>query len=143
MTEKAKSVVIRQFTTGDSEQAISLWRSTQWTSVSATDSPPAIKRFLDGNPGLSWVADDGGHVIGTVMCGQDYRRGYIYHLVVDESYYGHGIGGQLLEKALDSLREIGIIKCHATVIDGNPSADYFWAKRGWEKQTTSQYSMML
>ncbi len=136
-------VTLRLFVPADAEQAIALWRSTQWTSISDTDSPPAIKRFLEGNPELSWVAESNGSVIGTVMCGQDFRRGYIYHLVVSESHYGKGIGGQLLEKALDSLRKIGIIKCHAMVIDGNPSAEYFWAKRGWQKQVTSQYSLLL
>lgn len=140
---KPSEVVIRNFQAEDAEQAIALWRSTQWTSVSATDSPPAIKRFLEGNAGLSWVAEHAESIVGTVMCGQDYRRGYIYHLVVDESHYGCGIGGQLLDRALESLREIGIIKCHAVVIDGNPSADYFWARRGWERQSTSQYSLLL
>jgi ribosomal protein S18 acetylase RimI-like enzyme len=82
-------------------------------------------------------------LVGTVLCGHDSRRGYIYHLVVDEHHRESGIGRALLEEALDSLRSHGVVKCHAMVLDGNPAAELFWARLGWEKQQTSQYSMFL
>lgn len=134
---------IRQFRESDAESALALWRMTEWASISETDSPPHIARFLARNPGCSWIAEERDVLVGTVLCGHDSRRGYIYHLVVDEHHRGSGIGRDLLEKALDSLRSQGIVKCHAIVLDGNPAGELFWARLGWQKQQTSQYSMFL
>ena len=137
------AIEYRHFHRDDAEQAIRLWRSTRWASVSDSDTPSEIGRLLDRNPGLSWVAVLEGDVIGTVLCGQDGRRGYLYHLVVREDLRGSGCGGALLDCVLSGLRSSGILKCHAMVIDGNPSADFFWRQRGWIKQSTSQYSLIL
>jgi len=137
------TTVIRPFEGGDAVKAIMLWRSTEWASVSASDSPDEIAKFLQRNPECSWVAEDNGRLLGTVLCGHDARRGYIYHLVVDEDHRESGIGRQLLERALDSLRSVGILKCHAIVIDHNPAAEFFWSRLGWEMQGTSQYSVIL
>jgi len=135
--------VIRPFENVDASRAIELWRSTEWASVSASDSPNQIAKFLLRNPECSWVAEGDGRLLGTVLCGHDARRGYIYHLVVDEAHRNSGVGRQLLERALDSLRSQRILKCHAIVIDQNPAAEFFWSRLGWEKQGTSQYSMIL
>ncbi|MEM7207689.1 MAG: GNAT family N-acetyltransferase [Pseudomonadota bacterium] len=132
--------MLREFTTDDIEDAIALWCSTRWASA---DTSSEIENLLLRNPGLSWVAASDDRIVGTVLGGHDGRRGYIYHLVVADEFHGFGLGGQLLEKALEGLKKQGILKCHVMVIDGNPSADFFWAKRGWKKQVTSQYSLFL
>ncbi|MEJ2238124.1 MAG: GNAT family N-acetyltransferase [Gemmatimonadales bacterium] len=135
--------MIREFRESDAESTIALWRTTEWASVSEADSPKHIAKFLARNPGCSWVAEERGVLVGTVLCGHDARRGYIYHLVVDAHRRESGIGRDLLEKALDSLRSHGVAKCHAIVLDGNPAAELFWTRLGWQKQPTSQYSMLL
>ena len=143
MNARVASATLRAFENSDSEAAIALWRSTQWASVSASDTPAEIAKLLQRNPGLSWVAIHDGELVGTVLCGQDGRRGYIYHLVVSDAQRGRGIGAALLARALNGLRAAGILKCHAMVIDGNPSAEYFWQNGGWERQQTAQYSLIL
>lgn len=140
---RSVSMLIRHFEDTDAAQAIKLWRSTHWASVSDSDTPAEVARFLRRNPGCSWVAVDGEHLLGTVLCGHDARRGYIYHLVVEEDHRGAGIGRQLLGMALDSLKAQDVLKCHALVIDENPAAEFFWRRLGWKEQGTSQYSMLL
>ena len=135
--------MIRNFKDSDALDAIRLWRSTEWASVSSSDTPDEVAKFLARNPGCSWVAEQDGRITGTVLCGHDSRRGYIYHLVVDANHRQSGIGRCLLERALDSLRSEGVLKCHAMVIDGNPASEYFWNRLGWKKQETSQYSLVL
>lgn len=125
------------------DDALVLWSKTEWASVSQSDEPDALKVFLERNPGCSWVARIGDELVGTVLAGHDARRGYVYHLVVEEEYRGKGIGKSLLDKALDSLRGFGLIKCHAIVVDGNPAADFFWSRLGWKPQDTTQYSLFL
>jgi ribosomal protein S18 acetylase RimI-like enzyme len=113
-------------------EALSLWRATEHIGLSGADEPEALVRFLDRNPGLSFVAVDTGRLAGTVLCGHDGRRGYIYHLVVSESRRRSGLGRRLLERCLDSLHIAGIGKCHAFVFHRNPFAERFWRPTGWE-----------
>ncbi len=125
------------------EDALRLWNLTEWASISNSDKPQALALFLKRNEGCSWVAVIEGRLAGTVLVGHDLRRGYIYHLVVDEMHRGKGIGKALLDRALDSLRNVGVLKCHAIVINGNPAAEYFWSHHGWQAQETTQYSSFL
>ena len=125
------------------DAAHALWAATEWASVSQADEPNALKAFFARNPECSWIAESAGRLIGTVLAGHDARRGYIYHLVVVEGERGKGIGRTLLNRALNSLREAGITKCHAIVLDGNPAADFFWSPQGWHAQNTTQFSRFL
>jgi len=136
-------VVFNNFDEGHVDAAHALWAQTEWASVSQADEPDSLKAFFARNPRCSWIAESDGRLVGTVLAGHDSRRGYIYHLVVDEKERGKGIGRALLNKALVSLREAGVTKCHAIVLDGNPAADLFWSPQGWEPQDTTQFSKFL
>ena len=56
------------------------------------DSKDDIARFLERNPGLSFVARDNGQLVGVVLCSHDGRRGYIDQLAVRKSHRRQGIG---------------------------------------------------
>ncbi len=46
-----------------------LWAATEGIGLNESDTPEAIARFLDRNPGLSLVAlDSTGFIVGTVLC---------------------------------------------------------------------------
>jgi len=109
-----------------------LWQRTENVRVSGGDEPGSLARFLERNPGLSFVALESGAVIGAVLCGHDGRRGYIYHLAVEASHRRRGIGRELLAVCLRGLREVGIGKCHAYVFHTNPFGQRFWQREGWE-----------
>ncbi|MCJ7518963.1 MAG: GNAT family N-acetyltransferase, partial [Anaerolineaceae bacterium] len=70
-------------------------------------------------------------IIGTVLGGSDGRRGYIYHLAVYKDYQQQGLGRQLLEKCLATLKAQGLQKCHIFVISSNIEGLNFWIKLGW------------
>jgi len=57
-------------------------------------------------------------VVGTTLCGQDGRRGYLYHLAVDPKYRRQpGLGKQLMQASLVGLnKSLGIQKCHIMVL---------------------------
>ena len=48
--------------------------------------------------------------MGSILCGHDGRRGYIYHTAVLSDYRGRGIGTELVQAALKGLEEAGIHK---------------------------------
>lgn len=128
------SLIYRVMTIGDYEQVYGLWDKTRGVGLSDADSKENIAQFLDRNPGTSFVAHHGDLLIGAVLCGNDGRRGYVHHLVVDESHLRQGIGTQLVERCLVKLAEMNIHKCHLFVFVDNHDAVGFWESTGWEKR---------
>jgi len=80
------NVPISSFTARDYEKAFTLWKSCEGIVLSTADSKSNIESFLHRNPDTSFVAYDGEILIGTVLCGSDGRRGYIYHLAIHPKY---------------------------------------------------------
>jgi len=124
---------IAAFIPGDYDEALALWKRTPGMGISEADSRARIADFLLRNRGFSFAArsSEGGTLVGTVLCGSDSRRGYLYHLAVDEGYRRRGIGTALAERALAALKASGVEKCHLMVIAGNESGAAFWRARGW------------
>jgi len=123
---------IREMVIGDYEQALDLWKHTAGMGLSAADEKQEIEIFLKKNSTLCFAAFDGETMIGTILCGEDGRRGYLYHLAVDEKYRKTGIGKSLVEYSLKALKKTGIQKCHLFVIADNKAGISFWDHIGWE-----------
>lgn len=109
----------------DYEQVIALWRTTEGLTLREVDSREAILAYLARNPGLSFVARDGGLVVGAVLVGTDGRRGYLQHLAVASPHRGKGLGRILAERVIEALAAIGVAKCHLMVRRENERARAF------------------
>jgi len=126
------SLVIRPFTTADVEPALDLWRRSEGLGMrGAADTVAGIERYLERNPGGSFVARDGETLVGAVLCGHDGRRGYLHHLAVAASHRRRGIGRSLMRECLERLKADGIDRCHLFVRTGNAAAERFWMHEGW------------
>ncbi len=125
---------IREMTIDDHSQALALWERTEGIGLSAADSHENIQRYLDRNRGFCFVAEEAGLVIGTILSGHDGRRGYVYHLAVEQSSRKRGIGAQLVDRVLESLRNAGIDRCHLFVQTTNEVGAHFWRNHGWRKR---------
>jgi ribosomal protein S18 acetylase RimI-like enzyme len=130
------SFTFREMTIGDYERILALWRRTTGLGLSDADSHEGISLFLERNPGLNFICEVEELLVGTILCGHDGRRGYIYHLAVDETHRRQGVGLQLTQQSLDALRRIGIGKCHLFVYRDNTAAEQFYDRSGWQKRTT-------
>jgi ribosomal protein S18 acetylase RimI-like enzyme len=124
-------IEIREFTMQDYHAALALWKESEGISLREADSPENIKYFLERNPGMSFVAYDGDHLVGAAMCGHDGRRGYLHHVAVAHGNRRRGIGSALALKCLDKLRACGIHRCHLFVERENSQALAFWKGIGW------------
>lgn len=70
---------LRQMKLEDYEQLQQLWLSTPGMGLNdIDDSLEGIQRFLKRNPSTCFVAEENKEIIGTILCGEDGRRGYIY-----------------------------------------------------------------
>ena len=122
---------VRTMVPADYPEVIELWKNGEGIGLSNADSEENIARFLERNPDLSFVAVDNGKIIGTILCGHDGRRGYIYHVMVSEVYRNQGIGKALVNESLKGLQKQGIDKCHLFVFDQNELGKRFWLHTGW------------
>ncbi|WP_248926268.1 GNAT family N-acetyltransferase [Paenibacillus hamazuiensis] len=125
---------IREMALQDYEMCIELWKRTEGMALSDADSKENIELYLNRNKGLSFVCVDHGRVVGTILCGHDGRRGYIYHVAVSPDYRGQSIGSKLVDYGLSRLRSEGITKCHIMVIEDNEVGNRFWTNAGWQKR---------
>ena len=125
------SIRIRAMDPADYDAALALWKRCEGMGLSDADEKEPITRFLERNPGLSFVALDGDALIGTVLCGSDGRRGYLYHLAVDPHYRRRGIGEDLVSRVFEQMQALEIHKCHIMVYGTNEVGLAFWKQDGW------------
>ncbi len=116
--------------------AYSLWEKAEGIGLSQADSRENIARFLERNPGTSFVATAEGRLVGAVLCGNDGRRGFLHHLAVSPDQRRSGIGRALVDRCLAALAAAGMRKCHIFVLADNGEGQRFWERVGWEKRTT-------
>lgn len=125
---------IQEMTVEDYDAVRELWSACKNLEISSTDSREGIARFLERNPGLSFVALDGSQIVGAVLCGHDGRRGYIDQLAVRRSHRRQGIGRALVSRCVFNLMRIGIRKWHLFVFEDNEPAVAFWRSLGWQER---------
>lgn len=125
------SVTFRPMTIDDYDAAVALWRTDEHLGFSESDERARISRYLERNPGRSFVALDGEKVVGTVLAGEDARRAFINHLFVLEGYRGQGVGGSLADLAERALAGTSSTKSYVFVKHDNEAASRFWQQRGY------------
>ena len=128
------TIDIHEMTIADYDEVRALWQRSEGIDLSGADSRSSITRFLERNPGLSFVARDGEQLVGAVLCGHDGRRGYIDHLVVSKTHRRQGIGRMLASRCLCNLMQNGIQKWNLFVREDNKDAIAIWSKLGWQQR---------
>ncbi|HEY4753198.1 MAG TPA: GNAT family N-acetyltransferase, partial [Candidatus Limnocylindrales bacterium] len=126
-------------TADDYDPVVALWRAAEGIGLSEADQREAIAAYLERNPGLSLVAIRGDALVGALFCGHDGRRGYLHHVVVARSERGHGLGREMVRRALDGLGQLGIVKANIFVYADNAEGQSFWRATGW----TARDDLML
>lgn len=125
---------IVKFDINDYEKIYSLWSSDPNIGLSSADSKENIGTFLSKNGNTCFLLKEEDIVIGSILCGNDGRRGYIHHLYIDKKYRSKGYGKVLLNKGLESLKEEGIEKCHIFIFCDNITGQSFWNENGFKKR---------
>jgi len=69
----------------DYDGVILLWQASDGVQLRDADSKLGIKKYLNRNPGLSFVALKDDVITGSIMSGHDGKRGYVQHLAVSLS----------------------------------------------------------
>ena len=121
-------------TIDDYSAVMELMQSTPGMRIREADSRAATQRYLERNPGLSFVAEENQRIQGCAMSGHDGRRGYLQHVVVRTEERKRGLATGLVEACLAALEAQGIEKVHLDVMAGNDVALEYWTRRGWVRR---------
>lgn len=124
-------VSYRPMAPGDYEQLVALWSSGAEMGFSESDTREHFEAYLARNEGCSFVAEVDGRIVGTVLAGEDARRGFINHLLVEPAFRGRGVGSELARLAEEALAGRSPTKAYVFVKHDNPDAVRFWQRRGY------------
>lgn len=123
--------LIRPMQSQDIAACLDLWRDIEGVVLrDESDHPKALARFLERNPGLSFVADEHSVVLGSILCGHDGRRAHIYHLAVRAEQRRTRCATALFNASMEALGGEGMTRCHAYVRARNLTALSFWSSVG-------------
>ena len=121
-------------------EIINLWKNTDGMGLNNyDDSKKSIKKFIEKNPNTCFVAEHNNEIIGTILGGNDGRRGLIYHLAVKPEYRKNGIGKILLEKTEKGFKKEGIKIIYLVVFKKNKVGNLFWERNGYEIKNDVNY----
>ena len=130
--ERDMKYQIKPMAASDYDAVAALWRNSEGIGLDDDcDSHDGVRRYLERNPNLSFVACDGEKIIGAVLCGHDGRRGYLHHLAVEKAYRGQGMGKALVNKCIEALAKQRIAKCNIFLYHDNETGRSFWEHNGW------------
>ena len=118
----------------DYDEVIELWQAIPGIGLSGADSRDNIDAYLSRNPEQSFVCIEAGRIVGTILCGNDGRRGFIHHTAVAPEHRRRGIGAELVRLAMGKQIECGIQKCHLTIFEENVLGKAFWREMGFYKR---------
>jgi len=125
-------VSILDMSVNDLEESITLWSSIAELNFSAPfDTVERLTRFLQKNEKLSSVAKHENKIVGALLCGNDGRRGFFYHIGVDPNYRKQKIATRMVKYSFEKLRNDNIDTCFLFTNDFNLEAQAFWKSVGF------------
>jgi len=110
--------------------------SALWSSVFGYATPHnapgfVIKRKVEYQRELFFVAIEDAKVVGTVMAGYDGHRGWIYSMAVAPEYRRRGIATALMKHAENALKERGAAKINLQLLASNAATCEFYKTLGY------------
>ena len=137
-------VHILRMTIQDYDAVRALWMTIQGFGIRALDdSREDIQRFIERNPTTSVVAEAGGKIVGSILCGSDGRQGALYHGCVAKEDRRQGIGTRMVGYCMQQLKSMGINKVGLIAFTKNDAGNAFWKQIGWKKSDVNYYEFVL
>jgi ribosomal protein S18 acetylase RimI-like enzyme len=122
---------VRTYRDSDRPAVVALWNTVFGYEGAYNDPDVSIRRKLDAQPDLLFVADLADEVVGTIMAGYDGHRGWIYSVAVSPNHRRRGIGSALMQRAERALTELGAPKINLQVRSNNSAVVPFYQSLGF------------
>ena len=121
---------------------VDLWKKCDLV-VPSNDPVEDIKKKLEFQPQLFFVALLDGRLVGSVMVGYEGHRGWLNYMAVLPSFQKRGYGKKLVNKAIVELRKIGCLKLNLQVRKSNASVIKFYKHLGFEEEERISLGMRI
>lgn len=133
------NIVLRRLRTDDADafhaMAVASWMDAYAKILPAdvvAEAPRMISRAMAQRFDKFMAAFDGDQALGYYSLGDDPGdQNYLWHLYVDPTAQGRGIGAILHAAALDEIRARGCAFAMLDYVAGNEKAARFYARQGW------------
>jgi ribosomal protein S18 acetylase RimI-like enzyme len=127
---------IRPMVEEDIPAALALWQGLPGIGLRDADNPVALARYLNRNPGCSFVGlNERGELVGVSLAGHDGRRGYLHHVAVSPAFQKQGLGRKLVVACIEALKLEGIEKVNLWVKADNAAGLEFWNRVGGRERS--------
>jgi len=144
--------IIREMHDSDAEAVFALWDAAgqeateggQFTELEAQRVLAVIKRYIQHPALLSFVAEQGGEVVGYVLAyvtephpayEDSVGLGKIDEYYIESELRKTDIGGRLLDRVVATMSELGVAVISARVDEEIPSWSEFWQGSGWSRDS--------
>jgi ribosomal protein S18 acetylase RimI-like enzyme len=111
---------------------VDLWKKGDLV-VPQNDPVQDIRKKIDFQPDLFFVALLNGNVIGSIMVGYEGHRGWLNYLAVLPEYQNQGYGRKLVEEAVHELEKLGCVKINLQVRRSNVAGVEFYRHLGFKE----------
>ncbi len=140
ITDNNNGIKIVKMNLKDYDEIYSLWLNCKGVGINGIDDTRnGIEKFLKRNPDTCFTAVAKDKIVGSILVGNDGRRGYIYHTAVADEYRRNGIASMLVDRALSALKDIGISKASLVVFGNNENGNGFWQSIGFNARNDLIY----
>ena len=127
----AETFSYREGISDDAASLLALWRKAEAT-VGITDTLEDVQRVIGHSAAIVLVAEQHGHIVGSVIGTFDGWRGNIYRLAVDRDYRRQGLARKLVDEVDKRLESMGAKRITALVEKDHPWAVGFWNSQGYQ-----------
>lgn len=138
-----EDAVLRPARDGEEAAVGALW---DLCGLSRPWNPPTWDvPFARANPSSEvLVAEDaGGRIVGSVLCGHDGHRGWLYYVAVHPDLRGCGLGRRMVEAGERWLRDQGVWKVMLMVRDTNTGVQDFYRSLGYDRDPVTVMSRRI
>ena len=136
MSEATDAIPVRAAAGGDVAAVLALWSRARSANASTPDTPEAVARLLETDPGALLVAERDGAVVGVLVAAWDGWRGNMYRLAVDPAHRRRGIALALVRAGERRLANRGGTRATALVAHEETDAVGLWAAAGYARDAT-------
>ncbi len=126
----ADAIAIRPVGDSDEAAVAELWDRCGLTV--SYNNPEADIAFCRASATAElFIAETKGNLVGTVMCGHDGHRGWLYYVAVDPDLQRGGIGRRLVRHGEAWLKAAGVPKINLMIRPANRPVRDFYAALGY------------
>ena len=128
------SFALRAATIDDVDGLLELWQEAAENAGRPADTRQAVTALLGRDPEALILAEQDGHLIGSVIAGWDGWRCHLYRLAVRPDWRRKGVASALLRAAEDRFRGLRASRADAMVLDANDLGQNLWGASGYSRQ---------